>query len=162
MVKLHLGCGKRDFGEDWFNVDIAAYPHIQWQDVTRLPFEDKCVDIIYSSHLIAYFDREEILPIFKEWKRVLKHGGILRLATPDWEALRKLSDPLLGPMYGKMGLIYHKTVYDFIGLAKILYESGFTNVYRYNHLKTDHAQFDDHSAAYYEGVLISLNIECHA
>jgi predicted SAM-dependent methyltransferase len=164
MVKLHIGCGKRDFGTDWFGIDLVRYRHVQWQDVTYLPFNDKCVDIIYSSHLIAYFDREEIIPILKEWKRVLKQGGILRLATPDWDALRKLSNPLLGPLYGKMGtdLIYHKTVYDFNGLAKMLYSLGFINIYRYEHTKTDHAQFDDHSAAYFEGKLISLNVECYA
>ena len=119
--------------------------------------------MIYCSHLIAYFDREQIKPILKEWRRVLKRKGVLRIATPDWNVLRRMKDPMLGPLYGKMSdpPIYHKTVYNMGGLRSVLQEAGFKNVRRYDHTLTDHAQFDDHSAAYHNGVLISLNVECH-
>jgi len=164
MLKLHLGCGKRDFGKDWRHIDREDYDHIDSHDVTVLPYVNGSVDLIYCSHLIAYFDREEIIPVLYEWKRVLKPGGILRIATPDWSVLRRMKTPLLGPLYGKMNQqpIYHKTVYDYTGLKKILNDTGFSGVKFYNHEKTDHAQYDDHSAAYYKGILISLNVECYA
>lgn len=163
MVKLHLGCGKRDFGPDWVHIDQADFPHISHKDVTQLPFGDSEVDLIYCSHLIAYFDREQIKPILKEWYRVLKRKGVLRISTPNWGVLRLLKDPMLGPLYGKMSEppIYHKTVYDLPGLRTILIDAGFKNVKRYEHTKTEHAAFDDHSAAYFNDILISLNIECH-
>lgn len=163
MVKLHLGCGKRDFGTDWVHIDQADFPHIQYQNVTRLPYGDSEVDLIYCSHLIAYFDREQIKPILNEWRRVLKRKGVLRIATPDWNVLRRMKDPMLGPLYGKMSEppIYHKTVYNLAGLRSVLQEAGFKNVKRYDHTKTEHSQFDDHSAAYHNGVLISLNVECN-
>ena len=163
MVKLHLGCGKRDFGPEWVHIDQADFPHIRYKDVTRLPYGDSEVDLIYCSHLIAYFDREQIKPILKEWRRVLKRKGVLRIATPDWNVLRRMKDPMLGPLYGKMSdpPIYHKTVYNMGGLRSVLQESGFKNVKRYDHTQTDHSQFDDHSAAYHNGVLISLNVECY-
>lgn len=163
MIKLHLGCGKRDFGPDWYHIDKADFPHIKYNDVTKLDIEDGTVDLIYCSHLIAYFDREEIIEVLKEWKRVLKPGGLLRIATPNWDALRRMSVPLLGPLYGKMGepVIYHKTVYGYQGLKKVLSDAGFTDIGYYNHKKTDHYKFDDHSAAYYKGILISLNVQCY-
>lgn len=164
MVKLHLGCGKRDFGIDWINIDSQRLPHIQYHDVTKLPFEDNTVGYIYASHLIAYFDREEIIPILKEWRRVMEPMGKLRIATPDWGVLRRMASPLLGPLYGKMNepAIYHKTVYDYNGLKDLLELCGFNSVGFYDHKKTEHAAFDDHSAAYYKDILISLNVQCYA
>ena len=172
MLKLHLGCGKRDFGPDWVHIDAADFPHITYKSVTRLPYKDKTVDVIYASHLIAYFDRDEIIKVFNEWHRVLKPGGLLRIATPDFYFMSKLYyesrinlRQILGPMYGKMDIgidIYHKTVYDFPSLQTTLNLCGFKNVQRYNHEKTEHAHIDDHSAAYLKNVCISLNVECHA
>ena len=176
-MKLHLGCGKRNFGDSWIHIDQADFDHIKYKDVTKLPYRNNTVEIIYCSHLIAYFDREEIIPVLNEWKRVLREDGILRIATPDFYTLIELYHDrdislsgVLGPLYGKMGCngdkIYHKTVYDFTSLKLLLEEIGFRNVKRYNWKETEHAQFDDHSQAYIphmnkeEGVLISLNIEC--
>ncbi len=78
MVKLHLGCGKRDFGPSWDHIDMADFPHIKSHDVTKLTYESGTVDLIYACHLIAYFDRDEIVSILKEWRRVLRPGGCLR------------------------------------------------------------------------------------
>lgn len=168
MVKLHLGCGKRDFGKEWDHIDIAQFPHIKSHDVTKLPYEDKIVDLIYACHLIAYFDREQIIPILKEWKRVLKPGGVLRVATPDFQVLCKVYKAgcdlpvILGPMYGKMDNIYHKTVYDHFSLFELLMSVGFKGIKKYNRYRTEHARHDDHSAAFIDGKLISLNIQCYA
>lgn len=178
MVKLHLGCGVRDFGPEWFHIDGGYYSHVQARDITKLNFPDETVDQIYASHVIAYFDRHEIKPILKEWKRVLKTGGVLRLAVPDFEVMARLYtmdskrfplSSILGPLYGKMGMgdkwIYHKTVYDFPSLARVLHEAGFRIVDRYDWRQTDHAHIDDHSQAYLphmdkkRGNLISLNVE---
>ena len=170
MVKLHLGCGKRDFGPSWVHIDKADFPHVKYKDVTKLPFETGTVDVIYACHLIAYFDREEIIPILKEWKRVLIPGGVLRLATPDFRAMAKMYlrencsnlNQFLGPLYGKMEGIYHKTTYDLYSLIELLASVGFKDIRKYDRFKTDHARHDDHSAAMIEGNLISLNIQCYA
>lgn len=176
MIKLHIGCGKRDFGEDWIHIDGNQFPHVKYNDVTELPFDDNSVDLIYSSHLIAYFDRDEIKDVLKEWNRVLKQNGILRLATPNFRSLVKLYlkndiklDSLLGPLYGKWKLngdIYHKTTYDPLSLKRLLEDNNFKNVRFYDWRETEHSQFDDHSQAYIphmdkeNGQLISLNLEC--
>ena len=177
MVKLNLGCGKRDFGSDWIHIDGADYPHIDSQNIESLDYRDKSVDLIYASHVIEYFDRREVLSVLKEWKRVLRIDGVLRVAVPDFYQMARLYlvdsydlEKFLGPLYGKMQMekktIYHKTVYDFDNLKELLEEVGFRNVNKYDWRETEHSEFDDHSQAYIphmdkeNGTLISLNVEC--
>jgi predicted SAM-dependent methyltransferase len=176
MIKLHLGCGWRNFGKEWIHIDGGDYNHLDYNDVTKLPFQDNTVDLIYSSHMIEYIDREEIINILLEWKRVLKPGGILRIAVPDFESMATLYlnksitlDKILGPLYGKMkmsnDIIYHRTVYDYESLEKLTKGLGFVEFKKYDWKKTDHSNYDDHSQAYIphmdkeNGVLISLNVE---
>lgn len=164
MIKLHLGCGWRNFGEDWIHIDGGKYSHLHSHDITKLPFENNSADLIYASHVIEYFDREEVVGILREWRRVLREGGLIRLAVPDFEAMAKLYaqgkfplENFLGPLYGKMGMrggetgkiIYHKTVYDFNNLKNVLESVDFHNVRRYDWRTTPpHDRFDDQSQAY--------------
>ena len=176
QMKLHLGCGKRDFGPDWINIDGGNYPHLHSHDITKLPFEDNSVELIYASHVIEYFDQTEVLDLLAEWRRVLVEGGTLRVAVPNFYEIARLYlvrrhelNKFIGPLFGRhqMGntTIYHKTTYDEYSLTDILDIVGFKNCRRYNWRQTEHAQFDDHSQAYIphmdkdHGTLISLNIE---
>ena len=90
MIKLHLGCGRRNFGNDWVHIDGGNYDHLDFHDVTKLPYENNIIDLIYSSHMLEYLDREEVVIILKEWQRVLKKTGTLRIAVPDFEPVTKL------------------------------------------------------------------------
>ena len=172
-----MGCGKRNFGPDWIHIDGGNHDHLDYNDVRKLDFANDSVDLIYCSHLLEYFDRSEITEVLKEYKRVLRKGGILRIAVPDFEQMAKLYveknyglHNFLGPLYGRMQMkdsfIYHKTTYDFSELKSTLESSGFSNVDRYDWRKTEHSQFDDHSQAYLphmdkeRGTLISLNVQC--
>ena len=68
----------------------------------------------------------------------------------------------------KMGtkFIYHKTIFDFKSLYKLLFDVGMRNIDKYDWSKTEHSKFDDHSQAFLphmdkqNGTLISLNVEC--
>ena len=176
MKRLHLGCGKRDFGRGWTNVDIAAFPHVHYvHDIATLPmFEDNSFDLVYSSHALAYFDRFDAVGVLTEWRRVLVAGGTLRLAVPNFEALliayeKYGLEAMIGPLFGRWQvddrLIYEKTTYDYPTLENLLESVGFKNVRRYDWRKTEHAGFDDHSQAHLphmdkeRGLLISLNVE---
>lgn len=176
-MKLHLGCGKRDFGADWAHIDGGEFPHVSDHDISLSKREDSSAFLIYASHLLAYFDRSEVEIILKCWHRVLREGGTLRVAVPDFGVMNYLYesgqvalDQLVGPLYGKMlmndSVIYHKTVYDYESLRKLLMDAGFHSISHYSWRDTCHSQFDDHSQAYIphmdkdNGVLISLNIEC--
>lgn len=181
-MKLHLGCGKR-YIPGFVHVDLNDLSHIDYKcDVRSLPmFADNSADLIYACHVIEYFDRTEVLDVLREWYRVLKQGGALRLAVPDFAALvevyLKHGDLSLihGPLYGRMviyaegveSVIYHRTVYNFESLKSTLESVGFKNVHRYEWRQTIHKDYDDFSQAYIphmdkeHGLLISLNVEAN-
>jgi predicted SAM-dependent methyltransferase len=179
-IKLHLGCGKR-YIPGFIHVDLADYPHIDYRrEISKLPdFSDESADLIYCSHALEYFDRFQALDVLAEWRRVLKRGGVLRLAVPDFEALVEVYlayrnlNLIHGPLYGRMAVetpngekvFYHKTCYDYESLKHLLESCGFVEVHRYLWRNTVHKDHDDFSQAYIphmdkeHGKLISLNVE---
>lgn len=176
MIKLHLGCGKRNFGHGWYHVDAHPYPHVDSSDIRLCSFSKNEIDIIYASHFLEYLTPGEAKCLLNMWLYVLKPGGLIRLAVPDFEAMMKLYvfgrydlQSFLGPIYGEMEsagkTIFHKTGYDFRILKQLLEDVGFVNVERYCWRDTEHSHIDDHSQAYLphmdrkEGTLISLNVE---
>jgi predicted SAM-dependent methyltransferase len=177
MIKINIGCGWRNFGADWVHIDGGDYPHLDYKDITKLNFDDNTVDLIYASHVFEYFDLDEANLLLKEWKRVLKPNGTLRIAVPDFQAICSLYinkkydlTKFVGPLYGKMkmddNIVYHKICYDFDLLHSILENNKFLNINKYDWRLTEHNMFDDQSQAYLphmdkeNGVLISLNVEC--
>ena len=176
-VKLHLGCGKKDFGKDWIHIDGGDFSHLHSHDICKLPFDNETVDLIYESHVLEYFDREEVLIVLSEWKRVLKKRGTLRLAVPDFNALSRLYqqgtpiEEVTGPLYGRWNMdgdwVYHRTTYDYKSLEAVLVRSGFFNIKEWDWRNVEHGNHDDYSQAYKphmdkkNGTLISLNLEAN-
>lgn len=180
-IKLHLGCGKR-YLKGFTHIDLANYKHIDYRyDVRLLPmFQDSTANMIYASHVLEYFSREEVVDVLREWRRVLKPRGILRLAVPNFEALIEVYknsysiDLIRGSLYGEWKIpgtdkiVYHKTVYDLFSLRTLLKKVGFINIKEWNWKNIfvgEHEGFDDYSQAYVphmdkeNGILISLNME---
>ena len=89
MIKINMGCGWRNFGSDWDHIDGGDYPHLDSKDILNLPYKDDTVDLIYASHVLEYFDIVEVKEVLREWRRVLKPGGELRIAVPDFEMMNK-------------------------------------------------------------------------
>ena len=180
-VKAHLGCWHRVI-PGFIHVDLCDLPHIDYNSsIDSLPFfADAAVDLIYCSHALEYFDRDQARRVLKEWYRVLVPGGLLRLAVPNFEALIKVYqssgelNSLLGPLYGKMQIpsthggyttLYHKTTYDEASLRSLLQDCGFVSTEKWDWRNTEHAAVDDHSQAYFPhmqkdtGILVSLNLQ---
>ena len=65
MIKINMGCGWRNFGKDWDHIDGGDYSHLDSKDIFNLPYEDNSVDLIYASHVIEYFNREEVKDVLK-------------------------------------------------------------------------------------------------
>ena len=63
-------------------IEFARRHQIRWADATRrIPVPDRSVDAIYSSHMISYLDQPRITRFLAEARRVLKPGGVIRLAA---------------------------------------------------------------------------------
>lgn len=174
-MKLHLGCGKRHI-PGFIHIDAIDYSHVDHvTTIDNLSFiGDNSVDLIYNCHVLEHFKRREVIKVLSEWLRVLKPGGILRIAVPDFASLCTVYQQygklelVIGPIFGRQDYLYniHYNVYDFSALTKTLEEVGFKNVRRYEWRETEHADIDDYSQAYIphmdkeNGILISLNVEC--
>lgn len=50
-----------------------------------IPFGNDSVDAVYHSHLLEHLQREDAISFLREAQRVLKPGGIHRIAVPDLE-----------------------------------------------------------------------------
>ena len=96
--RLTIGCGKNVL-DGWLNTDL--YP--QRSDVAtvvyldagiKFPFKDNTFDYIYSEHIFEHLKFTDSCNMLKECHRVLKPGGVMRLALPHFEFLLGLyQDP---------------------------------------------------------------------
>jgi SAM-dependent methyltransferase len=87
---LNLGCGSCYSDDpDWVNVDLhSTGPGVIVHDLySRLPFRDGEFDAVYHSDVLEHLNKR-FAPLFmRECRRVLKPGGVLRVATPDLEVI---------------------------------------------------------------------------
>ena len=173
-INLHLGCGKKSL-PNFIHIDLANYSHIDYKtNVSNLSmFENNSITLIYACHILEHFKRHEIKRVLTEWYRVLKKGGILRIAVPDFEAIVKVyqdnkdMEEIIGLLYGGQNYEhnFHHICFDFKYLKDWLNDIGFKNVHRYEWRKTIHRDYDDFSQAYLphldkeHGTLMSLNVE---
>lgn len=88
---LNVGCG-RQFHPDWINVDLEpCAAEVQAHDVRQgIPFADNSLDVVYHSHILEHLDPADGQQLIRECHRVLKPGGILRIAVPDLEKIAAL------------------------------------------------------------------------
>lgn len=83
---LCLGSGAAPLA-GWTNVDLEGSPELRLDLRDRLPFPTASAHRIYSEHLIEHLELEDGLRLLRECRRLLAPGGVLRIATPDLEAL---------------------------------------------------------------------------
>ena len=173
-MKIHLGCGKK-YIPGWYHIDVVDLPHIDLiHEVSSLPMLLDCsVSLAYASHVLEHFCRMEVPKVLQEWHRILRPGGVLRLAVPDFAAVVDeykaggTLQSLLGLLVGSQRGLYefHHTIFDEATLTQLLINTGFTEICRYDWRATSHAWLDDYSQAYLphldrnNGRLMSLNIE---
>src|SRR2546421_11201949 len=85
-LRLHLGCGSGGIG-GWINVDmIGAAADLVWDLRWPLPFKSESIDAIFHEHLLEHLALPEAVGMIKECFRLLRPGGILRMAVPNFPA----------------------------------------------------------------------------
>ena len=114
----------------------------------RIPCATSSVAAVYSAHMIEHLDRTEARAFLAEVKRILRPGGVVRLAAPDLSRLVQdyaatgdadgfvagthmgLDRPSGVRAWAKWALIgprHHLWMYDGESLTRLLREAGFEN-----------------------------------
>lgn len=121
--------------------------NIRFADVTKkIPEADSSADVIYSCHMVEHIERDEALAFFAEAQRVLKSGGIIRIAVPDirWHVNNfledgdadrfirrtKLTREMPKTFFAKVKSLVvgdrsHKWMYDGSSMCQLLTKAGF-------------------------------------
>lgn len=174
MLKLNLGCGDKKI-PGFINIDIRleVCPDAVMDVFILSAIRDNSIDLIYACHILEHARRGLEIEILRSWYRLLKPGGMLRIAVPDFDAINKHYceygdlNILLGLLYGRQDHDYnvHFRCWDEQTLTSALLDIGFILVYRYDWRETEHAMIDDYSQSFLphmdriSGRLMSLNLE---
>lgn len=165
---LHIGCGKVILPRPFVNLDIRKGKGVDHVSLAYpLNFKKNSFDIVYASHVLEHFKKKDTLKILKEWVRVLKPNGILRISVPCFENLIKIYKtnakitnvvgPLLGGQTYKQN--YHYNLFDKKSLTNYMMEAGCTAVHPWDFKRTIHSDHWDFSQATTNEIPISLNLE---
>ena len=83
--RLNWGCGESP-EPGWINSDTKEAPGVLSCDIRDgLPIDSNSLDYAVSIHALPEVPYHDLIPVLGELRRVLKPGGILRLALPDLE-----------------------------------------------------------------------------
>ncbi|MBN1570676.1 MAG: methyltransferase domain-containing protein [Acidobacteria bacterium] len=142
---LNIGCGPK-YIEGMMNVDGNIFRKKDlWLDVTLgLPFLTNSIRGIYASHVMEHFKIAEVRKLLREFHRVLKTGGTLRIVVPSLDYAVKAfaaNDTSKFPDWPEKFLSVggrfnnfllcsnqHRIMFDFSFLQELLNEAGFTSV----------------------------------
>lgn len=156
--RLHLGCGPNKL-VGWVNIDVEEeYEPDLLHDLTAgIPAADDSAEVIYSEHVFEHFSLEAGTALLAEALRVLRPGGVLRIAMPDlahvieryqngWRDQPWLQEPgfayidtacrMLNVGLREWG---HTYVYDEQDICLRLHQAGFTSIRRCGFGESEHA-----------------------
>jgi SAM-dependent methyltransferase len=119
----------------------GAFRRLSYLDVTRpFRFDDDTFEAVYASHLLEHLDPGVAERCLEEVRRVLRPGGVLRLAVPDLDEVVAQYDP--GNPDGFLAGLYdahsgrrsrnslHRWMYNAFSLDELMRRVGFREVER--------------------------------
>jgi SAM-dependent methyltransferase len=81
-------------GERWAAYADGRFRRLHYLDLTRpLPFPDDSLDAAFGSHVLEHLTPGETAGVLAELRRVLRPGGIVRIAVPDLDQVVADYDP---------------------------------------------------------------------
>ena len=83
IIKLLCKSGLLDAAQYSYISFAKTKGIIQADAAKRLPFGDKAVELLYTSHMLEHLDRLQARLFLAEAYRVLVPGGTIRIAVPD-------------------------------------------------------------------------------
>lgn len=88
MKRINLGCGQR-FHSEWLNIDFKSnHPEVVEADILKgLPFENGTFSVVYHSHLLEHFKKEQAVLFLHDCYRILAPEGCIRVVVPDLEQI---------------------------------------------------------------------------
>jgi len=153
-VLLHIGCGPIASPE-FINVDALPYAHVHvvtdhLDDLSD--FADGTVDLVYMCHVLEHVRWPQVTRVLQEMKRVLKTGGVLRLAVPDFDRLievyraadgdvEAIRMQLMGGQESEFNI--HYGLFSRKSLSGLLQEMGFRSVRLWDPRNCDYHDFKD-------------------
>lgn len=168
---LHLGCGLRPIQSDDVyhvtNLDILELPGV---DIVApafpLTFPEGAFHLVYASHLLEHYSKKLVPEVLKEWTRILKQDGKLRVSVPNFAVFAELYVKykrldLMGPVLGAQHSFYdyHFSIFDERTLASLMESAGLVAVHPWLPERVFHTDTWDFSQAETMGLQISLNLE---
>lgn len=172
-VYIHLGCGPIN-AHGFINVDVVPYSHIHYiHEVENLSiFSNEYADLIYASHVLEHISYNIVPNVLREWYRVLKRDGILRISVPDFDRLINVYNnegkdlrAIIGPLMGGQDNPYnfHKAIFNKEYLAELLFSVGFREVRQWSPENVELHSFEDWASKTIRPkdreYFISLNLE---
>ena len=81
---VNLGCGNHAHPA-WINIDFHSGSDqvIAHNLLFGIPLESNSMDVVYHSHVLEHFPKDKAGDFISDCYRVLKPGGIIRIAVPD-------------------------------------------------------------------------------
>jgi predicted SAM-dependent methyltransferase len=124
---LNLGCGSH-FNRQWVNVDTlkSGEDVIAHNLLEGVPFDDNSFEVVYHSHVLEHFQKNDAPKFIAECYRVLKPGGIIRIAVPDLEQIVNNYTRLLN--MGKADPVNEKIRADYEWIKIEMYDQTVRNV----------------------------------
>ena len=149
---LNVGCGKKPHNHT-INLNYEWYPFIDltWDITKPLPLANSSLNGVYSEHVLEHLPFDVVPVILRDWVRVMKPGGTLRVLVPDaelylntylairsGETARKFpyhrdeATPMM--MVNRCFRDYdHLFAYDFETFERLLRDAGFHTIERKGH-----------------------------
>lgn len=125
-MKLNIGAG---------DVPLPGYTPVDRKlgsEAYPLNYPDASVEEIRASHVLEHFDWRTVPKVVADWRRVLKPGGILKIAVPNMQWIASNIDHPQALSFTMGGQVdandFHKSAFTPNNLTKLLQESGFDEV----------------------------------